>query len=76
MKIENRNTLRHKIGKLRKSISLVPKHLKTYEVQLLPGETIDQARRRLRDKGMKMPTRKLVVYLPADAERTLEKQAH
>ena len=47
MKVENRNTLFQKIGKLRKRISLVPKHVKTYEVQMLPGETIDQARQRL-----------------------------
>ncbi len=74
MKVENRNTLLQKIGKLRKRMSIVPKHMRTCEVQLLPGETIEQARQRLQENGMKMPARKLVVYLPADTGHTLGPQ--
>jgi hypothetical protein len=64
MTIETLNTFAHYAAKLFTKIIHKSLSMKSYTVQLLPGETIEQASRR---EGKKMSSHRKVVYRSANA---------
>lgn len=69
MIIEIRNTFFNHIGKLGRQIQQLPREFGTYKIQMLPGESTEQAGRRA---GIKVSSYKTIVYLSAGIKNTLE----
>lgn len=64
MTIETLNTFGHYVANLFTKIIHKPLYMRSYTVQLLPGETVEQASRR---EGKKVSSHKNVVYQSANA---------